>query len=131
MHLGATGAGAAMKVVVNAVIAVINEAIAEGLVLAERAGIARETRTTSSPRRRRRGAVRPLQAGCVPPSRRGSVAFTIELMRKDLRLVFALADELGVDPLAVRAADETLARASDLGMAERDFSSVAELLRTA
>ena len=41
-HLGGAGAGAAMKLAVNSAIAVFNEAIAEGLVLAEGAGIERE-----------------------------------------------------------------------------------------
>ena len=42
-HLGGTGSGAAMKVVLQGVLSVINESIAEGLVLAERSGIVRET----------------------------------------------------------------------------------------
>ena len=40
-HLGALGTGAAMKLAVNTVIFGLNEALAEGLVLAERAGIDR------------------------------------------------------------------------------------------
>ena len=41
-HLGPLGTGAAMKLAVNTVIFGLNEALAEGLVLAERTGIARD-----------------------------------------------------------------------------------------
>ena len=41
-HLGALGTGAAMKLAVNTVIFGLNQAVAEGLVLAEAAGISRE-----------------------------------------------------------------------------------------
>ena len=126
MHLGPAGSGAAMKVVVNAVLAVINEAIAEGLVLAERAGIERETAydvfaggVAAAPYviYKREAFVRPEET---------PVAFTIDLMRKDLRLAFALAEELGVPLAAVRAADEVLAQADD-GTA--DFARVADVVR--
>ena len=111
MHVGPAGAGAAMKVVVNAVLAVINEAIAEGLVLAERSGIERETAydvfaggVVAAPYvlYKREAFVRPEET---------PVAFTIDLMRKDLRLAFALAENLGVPLAAVHAADGVLARA--------------------
>ena len=41
IEVGGPGAGAAMKLAVNAVVFAINQAIAEALVLAERAGIER------------------------------------------------------------------------------------------
>jgi len=129
-HLGPAGAGAAMKLAVNAVVAVLNEAIAESLVLAERAGIASED------------AYDVFSGGAVAAPfvlyKRDAflhpdetpVAFTVELMRKDLRLVLDLAAELGVEMAAVRAADEILGRAGESGMDDGDFSSVAQVLRT-
>ncbi len=128
-HVGPAGAGAAMKVAVQAVVAVLNEAVAESLVLAERAGIVRED------------AYDVLSAGAVAAPfvlyKRDAfvrpdetpVAFTVDLMRKDLRLVADLADELDVDVAAVRAADEILGRAAARGRGDEDFSSVAEVLR--
>ena len=68
--LGPSGSGAAMKLAVNAMIAVTNEAVAETLVLAESFGIAREAAYDVLAGRRARLAVRPLQAGRVPASRR-------------------------------------------------------------
>jgi 3-hydroxyisobutyrate dehydrogenase/2-hydroxy-3-oxopropionate reductase len=42
-HMGELGSGAVMKLTVNSVLHGLNLALAEGLVLAERAGVARET----------------------------------------------------------------------------------------
>ena len=59
------------------------------------------------------------------------VAFSVELMRKDLRLAFELAERLGVELAAVRAADDVLERACELGLEQGDFSSVARVIRGA
>jgi 3-hydroxyisobutyrate dehydrogenase-like beta-hydroxyacid dehydrogenase len=128
-HLGGTGAGAAMKVALQGVLSVINEAIAEGLVLAERSGIGRETAydvfaggAVASPYvQYKRGAF--LEPASTP------VAFTVDLMRKDLRLTFDLADEAGLRLPAVGAADEVLARAAANELGAADFARVADVLR--
>ncbi len=128
-HLGEAGAGAAMKLAVNSVVAVINEAIAEGLVLAERAGISSEDAydvfaggAVAAPYvlYKRDAFLRPDET---------PVAFTVALMRKDLDLARRLADDVGVDMAATRAADEVLARAAEQGLADADFASVASVIR--
>lgn len=128
-RLGGAGTGAAMKLAVNSVVAVINEAIAEGLVLAERAGIARAAAydvfsggVVAAPYvlYKRNAFLEPDET---------PVAFTVDLMRKDLRLVFALAEHLRLELPAVRAADDVLARASDQDLADADFASVARVIR--
>jgi 3-hydroxyisobutyrate dehydrogenase-like beta-hydroxyacid dehydrogenase len=128
-HLGGAGAGAAMKVAVQAVLAVLNEGLAEGLVLAERAGIPREAAyevfsggVVAAPYvlYKRDAFVRPDET---------AVAFTADLMRKDLRLVSELAEDVGVELAAVRAADGVLGRAGDLGLGAGDFSGVAQVIR--
>ena len=128
-HLGSAGAGAAMKLAINSVVAVLNEAVAEALVLAEQAGIPPEAAYDVLAG----GAVgAPLVAykrdAFLRPDET-PVAFTVELMRKDLRLAFELADRLGVDLATVRAADEVLRRASERGLAGGDFSIVAQVIR--
>jgi 3-hydroxyisobutyrate dehydrogenase/2-hydroxy-3-oxopropionate reductase len=129
LHLGPETAGAAMKLVINSMLAVINEAVAEGLVLAERSGIERETAydvfaggVVAAPYvlYKRDAFVRPDET---------PVAFTIDLMRKDLRLAFAVAEELGVPLAAVRAADEVLAQAEEQGLGTADFARVADVIR--
>jgi 3-hydroxyisobutyrate dehydrogenase-like beta-hydroxyacid dehydrogenase len=128
-HLGTAGAGAAMKLAVNTIVAVLNEAVAEGLVLAERAGITREAAyevfaagAVAAPyvQYKRDAFLRPDGA---------PVMFTVEMMRKDLRLVFDLAGRLGVELAAARAADGVLERAGEHGLAEADFARVAQVIR--
>src|SRR3989337_700785 len=43
LHVGASGAGATLKLAINSIIFGINEAVSEALVLAERAGVERST----------------------------------------------------------------------------------------
>ncbi len=128
-HLGGAGAGAAMKLAVNSAIAVFNEAIAEGLVLAEGAGIEREAAydvfaggALAAPYvlYKRNAFLQPEET---------PVAFTVSLMRKDLQLARRLADDLGVEMKATQAADEVLARACELGLEDADFASVARVIR--
>ena len=128
-HLGGAGTGAAMKLAVNSAIAVFNEAIAEGLVLAEEAGIDREAAydvfaggALAAPYvlYKRNAFVRPEET---------PVAFTVSLMRKDLELARRLADDLGVEMKATQAADDVLARACNLGLGDADFASVARVIR--
>jgi 3-hydroxyisobutyrate dehydrogenase-like beta-hydroxyacid dehydrogenase len=124
-HLGGAGAGAAMKVAVNAVVAVINEAVAEGLVLAERAGIPSDAAYDVFAGGAAGAPYVLYKRDAFLHPEETPVAFPVELMRKDLRLVLELADRFGVDVAAVRAANETLGRARS----EDDFSSVARVIR--
>jgi 3-hydroxyisobutyrate dehydrogenase-like beta-hydroxyacid dehydrogenase len=131
MLLGASGAGAAMKLAVNAMIAVTNESLAETLALAERYGIARERAydvlaagALSSPfLRYKRGAF-------LHPERE-PVAFTTALMRKDAVLAEDLAAHLGVRIPAAAAARGVLEEAVGCGLADADMASVIELLAPA
>jgi 3-hydroxyisobutyrate dehydrogenase-like beta-hydroxyacid dehydrogenase len=126
--LGSSGAGAAMKLAVNSMIAVTNEAIAETLVLAERFGIERERAydvlaggVLASPLLLyKRGAF--LQPETEP------VAFTTGLMRKDVALAEDLAAELGVRLPTVAAAAGVLDEALRDGLGDADFASVLTIL---
>ena len=89
-HLGALGNGAAMKLAVNTLIFGLNQALAEGLVIAERAGIDRalayEVLAASAA-----GApyVEYKRAAFLDPEGTPPV-FTIELAAKDLDLITGL-----------------------------------------
>jgi 3-hydroxyisobutyrate dehydrogenase-like beta-hydroxyacid dehydrogenase len=129
LHLGASGSGAAMKLAANAAIAVTNEVVAEALVLAESYGIEREkaydvleSGAFASPfvLYKRESFVHPDTA---------PVGFTTALLRKDIALVRALAEELGAPVPAVEAADAVLAQATEAGLDDADLSRVADLLR--
>jgi len=126
--LGPSGAGAAMKLAVNAMIAVTNEAIAETLTLASRWGIDAER------------AYDVIASGAVASPfvlyKRNAflhrqtepVAFTASLMHKDVALALRLAAELGVRTPALDAAYTVLDDAVADGLAERDMAAVIELL---
>jgi 3-hydroxyisobutyrate dehydrogenase-like beta-hydroxyacid dehydrogenase len=126
--LGPSGAGAAMTLAVNAMIAVTNESLAESLVLAERFGIERERAydvlaggVLASPfLLYKRGAF--LQPETEP------VAFTTGLMRKDVALAEDLAAELGARLPTVAAAAGVLDDALREGLGDADFASVITVL---
>ena len=126
--LGPSGAGAAMKLAVNAMIAVTNESLAETLALAERFGIEREraydvlaSGVLASPfLLYKRGAF--LHPDTEP------VAFTTALMRKDTSLAQDLAARLGVRIPTAAAAASVLDEALANGLADADMASVIRLL---
>jgi 3-hydroxyisobutyrate dehydrogenase-like beta-hydroxyacid dehydrogenase len=127
IHLGSTGTGATMKLALNLMLAVTNEAIAETLLIAERAGIARERAydvlaggAVASP------YVGYKRAAFADPAR-APVAFSVGLMDKDVTLALAMAEALGVSVPAGTAAGGTLRRALAEGLAETD---VVNVLRT-
>jgi 3-hydroxyisobutyrate dehydrogenase-like beta-hydroxyacid dehydrogenase len=128
-HLGEAGAGAAMKLAVNGVVAVLNEAVAEGLVLAERCGIPRELAydvlaggAAGAPyvQYKREAFLRPDET---------PVAFTVDLLAKDLDLIVGLARELGVQADAIEAAAATMQRARAAGLGAADMARVADVVR--
>jgi 3-hydroxyisobutyrate dehydrogenase-like beta-hydroxyacid dehydrogenase len=130
VHIGPLGSGAAMKLAVNTVIFGLNAAVAEGLVLAEAAGVERamayDVIATSAA-----GApyVGYKRAAFVSPDETPT-AFSLDLAAKDLGLIAALADRVGVPmPQAISNLDGIRAAADSLG-GDRDFSSVATHLRS-
>ena len=128
-HVGELGAGAVMKLAVNSVLHGLNLAVAEALVLAERAGVERavayEVFTASA-----------IAAPFVHYKReafehpgRPPVAFSIDLVAKDLDLILALAAEAGatMDQAATNARVAAAAVAAGLG--DHDLSELATYLR--
>jgi 3-hydroxyisobutyrate dehydrogenase-like beta-hydroxyacid dehydrogenase len=128
-HLGPLGQGAAMKLAVNTLIFGLNQALAEGFVIAERAGIAPELAydvlAASAAGAPYVGYKRAafLEPDTTPP------AFTVDLAAKDLGLITGLADALGVPVPQARTNLDVLRAASAAGRADADFSAVAMHLR--
>lgn len=129
-HMGPVGSGATIKLVVNSIVYGLGQAVAEGLVLAEGAGIERETAyevfaagAIAAPFvHYRRDAY--LNPGEVP------VAFRTVLARKDLDLVLDLADSAGVSMPQAHLNRAQLVDAIEAGFGQHDMSAVAEYLRT-
>ena len=129
-HLGPLGTGAAMKLAVNVVIFGLNQAVAEGLALAEAAGIARDaayeviaTGAAGAP------YVGYKRAHFLDPEG-APVAFSLALTEKDLTLITQTAEALG-QPLPQTAVNLDVVRAAASGgRSGRDFATVADELRS-
>lgn len=129
LHVGPSGAGATMKLVVNTVVYGLNQSVSEALVLAERAGLDRlltyqvfVSSAIAAPfvQYRREAFERP---GNVP------VAFSIELASKDLELILDLGEDLGADLRQARTNLTVLDETAAAGLREEDVSAVARYLR--
>jgi len=126
-HVGYNGQGLALKLAINVSLAVQMLAFAEGLLLAERAGI--------DP---------ALAAGIMTQSPIGSPVlktraplvldlpkeawFDVALMQKDLRLALDAARYLRVPLPSTAVADQLLSTARDLGYEDRDIAVLFRVL---
>ena len=129
-HMGPNGSGATMKLAVNALVHAINVALSESLVLAEAGGVERslayEVFTSSAAGSPFIQYKRPAfeQPDETP------VAFSLDLVAKDLRLILGLADRLGV-PMAQGAVNAAAAQAAiEAGLGGSDMSALAVHLRS-
>lgn len=129
IHLGGNGAGASMKLSVNTVVHLLNGAVSEALVLAERSGI---ERSAAYEVLRHSAVAAPFvhyrQAAFEQPDST-PVAFRLTLAAKDLRNALELADGVGAALPHSAEALKILTAAADAGYAEHDESAVAEYLR--
>lgn len=129
VHVGGRGAGAACKLAVNGLVHGLNLALSEALVLAEKAGVDRHA------------AYEVFAAGAggapfVHYKREAyehpddaAVAFTLDLVAKDLELITGLGSKVGA-PMAQANTGLGVVRATiEAGMGDRDLSAVAVYLR--
>ena len=128
-HLGPLGTGAAMKLAVNTVIFGLNQALSEGLVLAERAGIQRDwaydvlaASAVGAP------YVGYKRAAFLEPDTT-PVAFSADLAAKDLRLIESLAADLDVELPQSKVDLAVMDALLSAGLGDKDFSAVAAYLR--
>ena len=118
-----------MKLVVNSLVHSLNVAVSEALVLAEKAGLDRETvydifeaGAAGAPyvKYKREAFLRP---GEVP------VAFSLDLVAKDQKLIHDLAERTETRMDQGEASRQLVAEALEAGLGERDISEIAEFLR--
>jgi 3-hydroxyisobutyrate dehydrogenase-like beta-hydroxyacid dehydrogenase len=128
-HLGGSGAGAAMKLAVNTMIAATTVAISEALVLAEAAGIERADAyeviaagAIGSP------FVEYKKAAFLDPDGTPA-AFALDLMRKDLRLALEQGEAAGLPLLGAGASADVMTMAAGLEGGDEDLVRVADALR--
>jgi 3-hydroxyisobutyrate dehydrogenase-like beta-hydroxyacid dehydrogenase len=128
-HVGGRGAGATIKLAVNGIVHATNQALAEALVLAEKAGVERAAAyevfansAVASPfvLYKRDAFERPDEA---------AVAFRLDLVAKDYALILALAERVGAVMDQAATGRRTAVAAVEAGFGGRDMSALAELLR--
>lgn len=128
-HVGGNGTGASLKLAINSIVYAINGAVAEALVMAERAGIDRSVAydafvnsAIAAPvvKYRREIFERP---GELP------VTFTVDLAIKDLVLALELAEHVGTTLPQAERNLQVLKEASAASFASDDMASVGQYLR--
>ena len=125
-HLGPSGAGTTMKLVVNAVLGIGMQAIAEAAALGEKAGLSRDVLLEVLSQT---AVIAPAHAGKFSRAARGdySPQFPLPLMNKDFRLILQLANEVHAVMPAASASfqinSEAMATDSD-----EDFSVVMKIM---
>ncbi|HET9248546.1 MAG TPA: NAD(P)-dependent oxidoreductase [Actinomycetota bacterium] len=130
LHVGELGTGATTKLAVNALVHGLGVALSESLVLAERAGVERaaayEVFASGAA-----GApfVQYKRAAFENPDET-PVAFSLDLVAKDLDLILALAERVGAPMPQAASNREEVRAALEAGMARRDMSALAVYLRS-
>jgi 3-hydroxyisobutyrate dehydrogenase-like beta-hydroxyacid dehydrogenase len=129
IHVGELGTGATMKLAVNALVHGLAVALSESLVLAERAGV---ERTTAYEVFASGAAAAPFvlykRAAFERPDET-PVAFSLELVAKDLDLILALAQRVGAPMPQAQTNRDEVRSALAAGMGKRDMSDLAGYLR--
>jgi 3-hydroxyisobutyrate dehydrogenase-like beta-hydroxyacid dehydrogenase len=121
-HLGPSGSGTAMKLVVNALLGVNMQAIAEAVAFGEKAGLNRElllqvlSKTAVISPAHQNKLIRAEHDDYSPQ-------FPLRLMNKDFRLILEKAGELGA-PMPATAAALQINAARNAVNGDEDFSSV-------
>ncbi len=126
-HLGPNGSAVTMKIAVNLQLNVQMVAFSEGVLLAERSGISRET------------AVEVMLASVIASpmvAYRGPFVleqpeeawFDVNMMQKDLNLALELGRELDVPLPTTAITNELLTAARGMGLDEKDFAVVFDVL---
>jgi 3-hydroxyisobutyrate dehydrogenase len=121
-YLGPSGAGATMKLVVNSLLGIGMQAIAEAVALGEKAGLDRSRLLDVLSQT---AVVAPAHVGKLQRAMLGdySPQFPLRLMKKDFGLILSLAAAVGAQVPATRAAFEVNVAQSAEGI-EQDFSAV-------
>ena len=128
-YVGGHGLAASMKIATNLSLAVQMLAFSEGLLLAEKSGIGRETAVEvllnsvmASPMVKYRG---PFVLK-MPDE----VIFDVNMMQKDLLLALEMGRQLDVPLPTTSITNEFLTAARGMGLAEKDFAILFEVLAT-
>jgi 3-hydroxyisobutyrate dehydrogenase len=125
-YLGSSGKGTTMKLVVNLLLGLGRQALAEALVLGEKAGLEREQLITVL---KQTAVVSPRQQADLEHARLREYPadFALALMSKDFQLMLDEAFEVSA-PLPVTAVAQQLATAAMPGYGEEDASAIIQFM---
>jgi 3-hydroxyisobutyrate dehydrogenase/2-hydroxy-3-oxopropionate reductase len=128
-HVGPLGAGATVKLAVNALVHAIDVGLSEALVLAERAGVDRAAAYDVFAAGAAAAPFVLYKRTAFEHPEETAPTFSLDLMAKDLDLILGLATDVGarMDQAAQNRA--TVGAALAAGFAGRDMSALAEFLR--
>jgi 3-hydroxyisobutyrate dehydrogenase-like beta-hydroxyacid dehydrogenase len=126
--VGGNGQALLLKLAINLSLGAQLLAFSEGMLLAERGGIDRET------------AIKVMDSSPIGSpmlqARRDLLLdlpddawFDVQLMQKDIRLALRTADTLGLPLPSAHVTDDVLTRATELGYGHRDVASMLEVLQ--
>src|SRR5262249_55090574 len=131
VHFGPNGAGATVKLVNNLMGAVQVVVLAEGLLLAERAGLDMEQVVPFLTNAAPGSPIVKGKIGRIAARDYDDTQFALRWMHKDATYALRAADPLGVPMPTLATAREIYRMARNLGLDDADFAAVAEALRQA
>ena len=129
IRVGERGAGAATKLAVNSLLHGLNIALSEALVLAERAGVDRETAYEVFASGAAGAPFLDYKRAAYQDPDDATVAFSLDLVAKDLELITALGQRVGSPMSQAETGLRIVQQAIESGMGDDDLSAVAVFLR--
>lgn len=129
VHVGDRGAGAACKLAVNGLVHGLNVALSEALVLAERAGIERETAYEVFASGAAGAPFLDYKRAAYESPDDAAVAFSLDLVSKDLDLITGLGSKVGLPMDQANTTLGVVRAAIESGLGDKDMSAVAVYLR--
>ncbi len=129
-HVGARGAGATIKLAVNDIVHATNQALAEALVLAEKAGVERAAAYEVFANSAVASPFVLYKRDAFEHPDEAPVAFSLDLVAKDYALILALAERVGAAMEQATTGRRTAVAAVEAGLGGRDMSALAQWLRT-
>lgn len=129
VHVGERGNGAATKLAVNGLVHGLNVALSEALVLAEKAGVDRHIAYEVFASGAGGAPFVQYKRDAYEVPEDAPVAFSLDLVAKDLELITALGERVGAPMAQAETGLEIVRRAISAGLGDRDLSAVAVFLR--
>jgi 3-hydroxyisobutyrate dehydrogenase-like beta-hydroxyacid dehydrogenase len=128
-YVGELGAGATVKLAVNALVHAIDVGLSEALVLAEKAGVERSAAYDVFAAGAAAAPFVLYKRPAFEDPDNAQLTFTLDLMAKDLDLILSLASEVGAPMHQAERNRELVERAISNGFSGRDLSAIAEYFR--